>query len=69
MNPEQIYRLSKLRSAEIEERARQSRLVAGRAPEPLRRIVRTRLAGARAHVRISRPTVTRPNRADVPAGR
>lgn len=69
MNAEQIYTLTKLRSAELEERARQSRRVAGRTPEPLRRVVRVRLARLAARVRVSSPAVTRPDGPDVAAGR
>jgi uncharacterized protein YbjT (DUF2867 family) len=69
MHPDQLYTLTKLRSAELEEQARRSRRVAGRRPEPLRRSLHTRLARLAAGVRVSRSALTRGNGADVPAGR
>ena len=69
MNPEQIYMLTKLRAAEIEDLARQGRLVSGRKPEPLARVFRARLRRAAERIHIARPRVPRTERPDVVAGR
>ena len=69
MNPEQLYTLSKLRSAEIEEQARHARLVSGRRPEPLARALRARLRRAAERVPITRPSIPRTDGHDVAAER
>jgi hypothetical protein len=69
MNPEQMYTLTKLRAAETEERARHARLVAGRRPEPLARVIRVSLRRLAERVRIARPSIPRTDGHDVVADR
>jgi hypothetical protein len=69
MNPDQLYTLTKLRSAEIQEQARHARLVSGRKPEPVARLLRARVRRLAERVHIARPRIPRTDAHDVVAGR
>ena len=69
MNPDQLYTLTKLRSAEIQEQARHARLVSGRKPEPVARLLRDRLRRVAERIHIAQPRIPRTDGPDVVAGR
>ena len=60
MNPEQLYTLAKLRAVDIEEQARHARLVSGRKPEPVARLLGARLRRIAERVHIARPRIRAP---------
>jgi len=68
-NPEQLYTLAKLRAVDIEEQARHARLVSGRKPEPVARLLGARLRRIAERVHIARPRIPRTDASDVVAGR
>jgi len=69
MNPDQLYTLAKLRAVDIEEQARHARLVSGRKPEPVARLLRARVRRLAERVHIARPRIPRTDAHDVVAGR
>jgi len=69
MNPDQLYTLTKLRSAEIQEQARHARLVSGRKPEPVARLLRDRLRRVAERIHVAQPRIPRTDGPDVVAGR
>jgi len=69
MNPDQLYALTKLRAADIQEQARHARLVSGRKPEPVTRLLRARLRRVAERVHIARPSIPSTDAHDFVAGR
>jgi hypothetical protein len=62
MHPDQIYTMTKLRAAEIQEQARHARMISGRKPEPLWQVLRARVRRNAGPVRIDRTPLARPDR-------
>jgi hypothetical protein len=69
MNPDQLYTLAKLRAVDIEEQARHARLVSGRKPEPVARLLRDRLRRVAERIHVAQPRIPRTDGPDVVAGR
>ena len=69
MNPEQLYTLAKLRAVDIEEQARHARLVSGRKPEPVSRLLRDRQRRVAERIHIAQPRIPRTDGPYVVAGR